>query len=177
MKSPYSSSANKDVLVAILQINNYLMCLVLYWLIFCFVYSLLLAPVLKIRSQYQPVLHSSSKPLGHELQKRWGLRKFKSDCLWLDGYGLDLNGPFCKLSVHPWGDSFLWRFPVSGGKTYVWGFHDFVSWLQPTQRWYLPDLLSTKAKLSVIKNVFGPSHFNSNKIKVGTTWRRTKHSH
>lgn len=72
MKSPYSSSANKDVLVAILQMNNYLMCF--YWLLFCFVYSLLLAPVLKIRSQYQSMLHSSSKPPSDELQKRWGLK-------------------------------------------------------------------------------------------------------
>lgn len=106
MKSPYSSSANKDVLVAILQINNYFMCF--YWLIFCFFYSLLLAPVLKIRSQYQPVLHSSSKPLGHELQKRWGPRKSKSDCLWLDGYGLDLKWTILQIV----GPSLRWQFLV-----------------------------------------------------------------
>lgn len=177
MKSPYSSSANKDLLVAILQINNYFMCLVLYWLIFCFVFSLLLAPVLKIRSQYQPVLHSSSKSLGHELQKRWGLRKSKSDCLSLDGYGWDLKWTILQIV----GPSLRWQFlvkmPCFRGKhmceVFIILFHDYSQ----HQRWYLPDLSSTKAKLSVLNNVFGPSYFNSNKIKVDTTWRLIKHSH
>lgn len=141
------------MLVAILQINNYFMCLVLYWLIFCFVFSILLAPMLKIRSQYQPVLHSSSKPLGHELQKRWGLRKSKSDCLWLDGYGWDLKWTILQIV----GPSLRWQFlvkiPCFRGKTHVWGFHDYSQ----HQRWYLPDLSSTKAKLSVLKNIFGPT--------------------